>query len=340
MKPLLLAICLTLSTPILAYADDACIQFNALVSRTYNFKVNESHLTKSQIQAREVALDRFWAQVKDNKAKFLPCLRQKVADSKTNPFFRFDGSNLLVELDPSLASKHVQVAVYIETPLPLDTIFTGRWVSVLTQRGTEGFDVSKAAKRALDDEEVSFLPNNAEYADESMSNFESAFFLWASQSEERTTPQLFALANDPKYAQREAALSILLTQATPQASKAIQMLNRDGLSDDAVEAIDQFLQSPDAVAPRAKPKITRSQFLAAFNRILAGDTKPFFDLVKSVPDGEHDAATVLHPQDLPLLRRVRRRFLLGCNRHSLAYYKDFTGIILAVMQKQTAVQNA
>ncbi len=278
--------------------------------------------------AKEGELNRFWKRVKAEKTKFLPCLRLKVSDARANPFFRFDGSNLLVELAPSLGSKRLQVAVFSDASLEL--VGAARWVSVLTLRGSEGFDVSRAAKRALDEEAASY---ESPRSGEPMSHFDAALFLWGSQSEERATPQLFALANDLSYPQREAALSLLLSQATPQARALVSRVNRSGLSEDAIAAITSFLQAPAATTPRARPKVTRPQFLAAFKDVLSGDADRFFTLMKVVPDGEHDAAAVLLPADLPVLRRVRRRFLIGINEHSLNFYHDFTGIIFAVMSK-------
>ncbi|RYX81248.1 hypothetical protein EON83_25010 [bacterium] len=331
-SPLLLGVVLLL--PVVARAEDAasCAEFNALVAKTYNF--DESRLTLAQKQAKEGELNNFWTRVKANKTRYLPCLRAKLSDAKANPFFRFDGSNLLVEISPTLESKRAQVEIYSNASL--DLVGVGRWTAILTLRGTEGFDVSKAAKRALDDEDVNFVPNNIipEYADETIYHHSVARLLWCSQSEERATPKLFALVNNPKYAEREAALSILLDQATPGARAAILTIKRQGLSAGAIEAIDQFLRAPEAVTPRAKPKTTRAQFIAAFNRLLAGDSSTFLALSRAVSDGERDAAAVLLPSDLPLLYRVRRRLLLGCNNHSLFYYHDLTGIIFAVMAKQ------
>lgn len=336
MKILFVLLSFSLVLPVAARAEDtsACAAFDALVARTYNF--DEARLSNAQKLAKEGELNRFWERVRAGKAKFLPCLRSKVSDAGAKPFFRFDGSNLLVELDPSLASKRLQVAVYTDAPLGV-VVGAGRWVSILTLRGTEGFDVSKASKRALDDEAVIYYSSAS---GEPISHFDAALLLWGSQSEERATPQLFALANDPSYVQREAALSFLLSQATPQARALVSKVNREGLSDDALTAITTFLQAPPAVTPRARPRGTRAQFLAAFNAVLQGKPDRFSAMMKAAPNGERDAAAVLLPSDLPLLRRVRRRFLVGANEHSLSFYRDFTGVIFAVMAKGHAASTA
>lgn len=329
MKTLALLLGLSLLFPLASHAQDAaCQQFDALVERTYNF--DEARLTDDQKRAKEGELDRFWTRIRAEKAKFLPCLRDKVADSKANTFFRFDGSNLLVTLDPSVESKRAQVAVYLDTPL--DIIGVGRWVSILTLRGTEGFDVSRAAKRALD-EDLSYFTQSGH----PMSAYDAALFLWALQSEESATPQLFALANDPAYPQREAALAFLLQQATPQAANLIAKVNRAGLSDGALDSLDAFSESGDAIEPRAKPNSSRAEYLSAFNKILKRDPDAFNALTDKFPDGERDIVALLTPADLPLLRRVRRQFLLSTGDSSLSFYRDFTNIIFAVMKKSASV---
>ncbi len=304
--------------------DAACAQFDALVARTYDF--DEARLTDDQKRAKEKELDLFWTRVRAEKAKFLPCLRARVADPKSNAFFRFDGSNLLVTLDPSIESKRAQVAVYLDTPL--DIIGVGRWVSILTLRGTEGLDVSRAAKRALDEDLPYFTQPGHE-----MSGYDAALFLWASQDEERATPQLFALANDPAYPQREAALAFLLQQATPQATALTAKIERAGLSEGALDALESYAEAGEAIEPRAKPKGSRAAYLRAFERVLQGDPADFNALADKYPDGERDLVALLTPADLPLLRRVRRQFLLSTGDSSLSFYRDFTSVIFAVMKK-------
>ena len=325
MKTLALIFGLILLFPCASRAQDAaCAQFDVLVARTYDF--DEARLTEAQKRGKEKELDQFWTRIKAEKTKFLPCLRAKIADPKANTFFRFDGSNLLVTLDPSADSKRAQVAVYLDTPL--DIIGVGRWVSILTLRGTEGFDVSRAAKRALDEDLPYFTQSG-----HPMGGYDAALFLWASQDEERVTPQLFALANDPAYPQREAALAFLLQQATPEATELLAKIDRAGLSEGALDALESYAEAGDAIEPRAKPKGTRAEYLRAFEQVLKGNQDAFNALTDKDPDGERDLVALLTPADLPLLRRVRRQFLLSTGDSSLSFYRDFTNIIFAVMKK-------
>ncbi len=324
MFPILLGLILIL--PVAARAQDAdCQQFDALVARVYDF--DEAKMSDAQKNEKERDLDRFWKRVKADKAKFLPCLRLKIADPKANAFLRFDGSNLLVSLDPSPDSMRAQIAVYLATPL--DIIGVNRWVSILTLRGTQGFDVSSAARRALDDESIFYVTE----AGELIPHFDAALLLYASQDEAAVTPQLFALANDPNYAERETALSILMQQATPQSLEFVAKINRDGLSPEAINALESLPQMSQQILPRAQPQATRAQYLRAFENIVKGDPRAFNSLLRADDEGERDVVALFTPADLPLLRRVRRQFLLGGGESSLSFYRDFTKVIFALMKK-------
>ena len=326
MFPALLGLMLLFSAPTHAQNVAAdCQQFDALVARVYDF--DQTKLNDAQQDAKERELDRFWKRVKSDKKKFLPCLRAKIADEKANPFFRFDGSNLLVSLDDSPESKRAQIAVYLG--VPLDVIGVNRWVSVLTLRATEGFDVSSAARRALDDESIFYVTD----AGELVSHFDAALLLYGSQDEALVTPQLFALANDPIYPQREVALLFLMRQATPQSLDLLAKIDHADLSPEAIAALEALPKTGEKIVPRAKPQATRAQYVRAFEQVLKGDPRAFNALLKADPDGERDVVALFAPADLPLLRRVRRQFLLGAGQSSLSFYRDFTSVIFAVMKK-------
>jgi hypothetical protein len=92
----------------------------------------------------------------------------------------------------------------------------------------------------------------------------------------------------------------------------------------------------DEAERSAKPKTSREEFLKAFNGIVNGEPSYFFELVGKVPDGEKDVVAVLKPEDLPLVRRVRRKFISAANPHATEYYDSFTKILLTfVLRTET-----
>src|SRR5690242_6907008 len=105
---------LAIASQTFAYGQDqnTCAGFHQLIKVTYNFKPSQS--TDSERDSKSTAMDRFWETVKANPRQFLPCLRAALQDSNADKWFRFDASNLLVELDPSHSSKTIQIQSYTD----------------------------------------------------------------------------------------------------------------------------------------------------------------------------------------------------------------------------------
>ena len=329
---LLVALIACCSSLTLAQKRDSCTEFKQLVKKTYNF--DESRLSLQQKLAKEKDLDKFWKTVKARRKQFSACLRAAIQDPKSNPFFRYDGSNLLVAIEPTLASKALQVRIFTDTDL--DMVGARRWVSVLSLRGTEGFDISQAAERWLSDPKARYtLPGHGDFE---IDTFDGALLLYGSMNEAQATPALLKILSQPNHPAREMALGLLMPQATPQALQALAKIDTTPFSTETQERLKTFLSQPRLIEPRTKPKTTRAEFLKAFQSILTGDSSQFMALVAEVEDGERDVVTVMKPQDWPLLRKVRRRFVLAGSQHSISYYNDFTAIILTLVWKQGAVE--
>ena len=311
--------------------QDSCTEFRQAIKATYNFK--PSRLSEAEKDAKSAAMDRFWEMVKAKPAQLLPCLRAAIADPQSDPWFRFDGSNLLVSLDSSTASKAEQVRQY--TAANLDDIDPRVWVSVLAQRGAEGFDVSEAAARWLIYPKGDYyLP---EHGAKKIDSFQGAFFLFGSMDETLATPALLKIASDAGHPARERALAMLLFQATPESFRALKAANKVARSPKAQEALLMLLSNPRRVEPRAKPKTSREEFLKVFKAYVNGDGKPFLALVSEVSDGERDVVAVLKPEDVPLVRQVRRKLIANANQHAFEFYKSFTDILMTLVWRPEMV---
>ena len=97
-------LCLFIGLPLIlcstiAYSEDQCAEFQAMVGSTYNFK--PSKLDKTEKEAKFKAMDKMWSAVETKPKELLPCLRAALEDPKADSWFRFDGSSLLVTLDSS-----------------------------------------------------------------------------------------------------------------------------------------------------------------------------------------------------------------------------------------------
>lgn len=305
--------------------QSSCEAFAQSVRATYNFKPSRLK-DEAESNAKSEAMDRFWAKVKADQRNLLPCLRAALKDPQSDPWFRFDGSNLLVSLDPSPESKAEQLRQY--TAVDLGEVNFYYWVPTLARLGAEGFDVSEAGARwlALPKPEY-YLP---EHGGSKVNQLMGAFFIYGSMDEAQATPALLKIASDAGHPAREQALALLLFQATPEAYRAIKAANAVGRSAEAQASMLKLLEQPRRITPREKPKTTREQFLKAFEAFMAGDRGPFADLVREVPDGERDVVAVLKSEDAPLVHKVRRMIIAGSNPHALEYYKVFTDILMTM----------
>jgi hypothetical protein len=60
--------------------------------------------------------------------------------------------------------------------------------------------------------------------------------------------------------------------------------------------------------------------------------------VSKVPDGEKDVVAVLKPEDLPLVKKVRRMVIANANPHAIEYYNSFTSILMTMTWKPELVK--
>jgi hypothetical protein len=304
-----------------------CADFDRTIAATYNFRPSQL-ASDDERNKKSAELDKVWESVKQNPTQFLPCLRRALENPNANAWFRFDGSNLLVSIDPSETSKKLQIRSYAAANL--DDVDLRVWVTTLVRLAFEGLDVSEPAERWLAYPQAKyFLPEHGAYE---VGMPQGALFIFGSMDEAQATPTLQRVVNQTNHPGREVALRILLNENTSESLRVVNALDVSNFSPKAQEMIRNELSHPDVFEPRPKPKNTRQEFVDAFNRLLNGDSSLFFGLVAKVPDGERDVVATMTSQDLPLLRKVRRRMITASNQHAIEYYDSFTKIIRTIVR--------
>ena len=302
-----------------------CDNLQRLVKETYNFK--PAKLSEAERGSKSAAMDRVWEFVKNDQAAQLPCLREALMDSHADLFFRFDGSNLLVSLDSSRESKVTLIHQY--ALVDLDDVDLRLWVTQLASLGVEGFDISEPADKWLRYPRATYyLPEHGSYK---VTQDNGALFLYGSMDETQATPALLKIVSDRNHPGREIALWALMSQATPESLRALKGIDKRGFSEEGRSNLKALMTNPDVFKARAKPKTSRQEFVKAFEEFLKGDSSPFLDLVSQVPDGEKDVVAVLQPEDLPLVRKLRRSIIANGNQHSIEYYNSFAKILMTLV---------
>ena len=311
-----------------AQGKDPCAAFQETIKATYNFRPallpDEAARNKKSAE-----MDKVWKEVEAKPNESLPCLRKALEDPAADPWFRFDGSNLLVSLQPTDDSKKLQIKNYAATNL--EDVHLMVWVGMLARLGAEGFNVSEPGERWLAFPKATYyLPvHGAAKVDKLL----GAIFIFGSMDEAEATPVLLKIASSSTHPGREEAISLLLMQATGQAIVGLKSLNQTTLSPAAQASLQRHLTKPILIVPREKPKTTREQFLKAFNDAARNDWKYFLQLVSEVPDGEKDVVAVMKIEDIPLVRKVRRQMIARANPHAAEYYVSFTQILMTMISR-------
>jgi len=309
-----------------------CDSFQQTIKSTYNFK--PGLMSDAEKDAASIKLDSFWNQVRQSRATLLPCLRQALKQDSSPSFFGIDGSLLLVNIDPSGASKALQVRKFVEADL--DGTDLEYWVKTMARRGVEGFDTSAAGAKWLAYPKAKYkLSLHGGYP---IDSFLGAVFIFGSMDEDLATPVLARIANQVGHPKREDALVILSSQATVASLRALKEINTTGLSPAARKLITDMIEKPDLLKPRTQPRLTREENVRALQGIVDGDYGPFREMVMKSPDGEVDAVATLRPEDIPLLRRARRAAISRCNQHAVSDYASFTAILWALTWKPELVK--
>jgi hypothetical protein len=311
-----------------AVAPGQCDAFQQEIARTYDF--NPARMTQSQIEAQSKSLDVFWNKIRQLRATLLPCLRKALNEERSDSFFNIDGSMLLVDVDPSRASKALQVRKFVSANL--DGTDLEYWVKTMARRGVEGFDTSAAGAKWLAYPKAKY--NDSIHGGFPVGPFFGAVFIFGSMDEDLATPVLLQIANQLGHPHRDDALAILMSQATPASMNALRKVNTTGFPKGTSESIRELLDNPNLLKPRASPKLTREEQIIAFQGIIDGNYGAFREMVMKAPDGEVDAVATLLPEDIPLLRRARRASISRCNQHAVSDYGSFTKILWALMWKQ------
>jgi hypothetical protein len=304
-----------------------CDTFQKTIRNTYNF--NPARLNEAQVKAESAKLDVFWSQVRASRAGLVPCLREALREDTSGGFFAIDGSMLLVDQDPSRASKALQVRKFIEANL--DGTDLEYWVNTMARRGVEGFDTSGAGAKWLLYPKAKY--NLSLHGGFPVDSFLGALFIFGSMDEDLATPVLLRIANQLGHPHRDDALAILMSQATPASLHALKQVNPAGFTPGMGQSIRELLENPKLLKARAHPKLTREEQMIAFQGIVDGDYTAFREMVMKAPDGEVDAVATLLPEDIPLVRRARRASISRCNQHALSDYASFTKILWALTWK-------
>ncbi len=229
-----------------------CGELKKIINQTYNFK--PAKLTPTERDAKSAGMDLVWEKVKANQKELLPCLREAINSTTADHFFKFDASNLLIQLDQSDEAKKTLIKAYAE--VDFDDIDLRYWLPYIAILGYQGFDTSAAGESWLK------YPN-PHYSLPQHGNLEitkeiGALVIYGSMAEAIAEPALAKIASIEKHPARNIAVELLLQQVTAESLRDLKTLNQKGLSKTTRQKVTELLTKPKLLTAReGTPKITR-----------------------------------------------------------------------------------
>jgi hypothetical protein len=132
---------------------DGKMDFSRQIDDIYTFK--PSKLTSKEQETKVPALDKFWDEVKTDSARYLPKLRFELGKTGHQPYFYYDGSELLLSLSSSKAD--MALASDAISRCDLDDIDQKLYVTRINNLARGGVNTTLPAIKILQDEKFSFF---------------------------------------------------------------------------------------------------------------------------------------------------------------------------------------
>jgi hypothetical protein len=130
-----------------------------------------------------------------------------------------------------------------------------------------------------------------------------------------------------------------MQQVTPESFIELKKIDSNGLSPRTATDLNVLLTKPVLLLKReGTPKVTRQQYLNAFQQLVDGKPDAFMALADDSPDGERDVIAIMNAEDIPLIRKARRIIMVSAGPHSSEWYESFTNILMAMVWKPELVQ--
>ena len=316
MRKLLVLILLIAGVCPWAFSADPCSALAAAKSATYGFR--PSQLPPAQRAEKIKAVNAFYDQVKAAGPAGPACLRNMIAQEKTDHFFAFDAAMLLSLLDTTGASDSAIEAGLLQADFADANVV--RYLAASLTLSRRGRDIGKIAGHYLHAPSVeTTFPNSQEKLDRPT----GAILLYGSMSPELVDTYLAPEVSAPEPNVRDAAAAAWVTNMTERSFAGIAALGSLSTLNVKGRPYIQGVMTwhPVTVTPA---QYTREQILARLQK--------FPDVGKVTPEEakvlDNSTVATLTVADLPALRDARRRMVMSVSPASFRGYFAVTKLLL------------
>jgi hypothetical protein len=327
-----LALFLALVAPACLQAQSApCAKLQTAKAAAYGFE--PSRLSDQQRKDKSREMDEFWNTARSMGQPGVTCLQHMLTSERSDAFFLFDASSLLLLLDTSPASLEAASGALLHTDLK--DVDTAGYLRVILGLSQKGADIGPLAEKYMIYPSVdTYLP---EHGAMKLTRADGALILYGSMKPDLAEKYLEALALGKDANARPAAALALALNLTQASFRAFHTgISLDGVASDDRKMIESIVRY-HAPEPPPNPTLSREQVLKRVNAVIRGDFDRADESNPPYVAGdaafETSAPVRLTPADLPLVFEARRKSVRGVSDESLDEYMSWSHTILEVVNR-------
>jgi hypothetical protein len=259
-----------------------CTDLRAAKTKTYGFHLTQ--LDEAQLDAKSKQLDAFWKQVQAAGPTGVTCIRDMLAEEKTDHIFQVDAASMLFPADSSATTR-----ILIRDSLAqadFQESDPANYLTLAFELGQAGVDIRPLASKLL------LYPNAVIHISEhdlDLDSDTSALFLYGVMDPAQAAESLAKLLDAPQPFVSSAAAHLLAEQMTEESFRLLSKW--DGISKvqedfrrNDIESVMKY--KPLNPSDYANPKFTRGQVLQTIASL--PHTQKEFDDVMSTKGAAFD----------------------------------------------------
>src|SRR5215472_16737904 len=136
---------LTISAGVTRAEVSACADLRAQKEKIYGFHLTQ--LNESQIDAKSKEIDAYWKQLQSAGTEGVSCLKDMLAEEKTDHLFQFDAASFLYQLDKSPEALNIVKDALAQTDF--QETDPANYLSLALELGQRGVDIQALAGKIL-----------------------------------------------------------------------------------------------------------------------------------------------------------------------------------------------
>jgi hypothetical protein len=321
----IITIILVVITTISCSAQNTCEQLQALKKQYYGF--TPSNFTQKEKEERSAGLDKFWEYAKANKPQSLECLKDMILAENNDPYFCFDASSLLLQMDDK--QQYLDVILKGVGKCKLKDLDLEPYLKITCFLGIKGKDISTLTEKFISE------PNAKVFLTEhviTLSAIDASLFIYNIMGTDKAESFLFKIIKDGNSTgKHNAAVALNLLSTNKGDSLINHLIETKQLADSTIKFIlsDRKQFTGSLICNGGTDRNSILQQLKGF----PGSPERVDPHVAGNDDFICSACKNLTPKDADVVRAARDKSTPGPSDEALYDYFALTKILMTVRNK-------